>query len=568
MSYNFTNKEVADLLHNISAVYQIKDFNQFQIRAYDTAADTIEHLNSELKDIWETGELDSIPGLGEKLRAYIDELFRTGKVKHFEEVSEKVPDNLFHFLVIPGVGPKTAMKLAETGIKDFHDLEKRIKEGKLEGAGLSEKILANIARGIEEYKRRSDRILLPVAAEIAKDVIDHLFKHPSVKRADTLGSLRRRLSTVGDIDISAASDKPFEVIEHFKKTPGISHVVEAGDRTSTIALRNGIRVDLMVQPPELYGNLLQHFTGGKNHNIRVRSLALKKGYSVSDNGTKELKSGKLHKFTDEEAVYKLLEMECPPPELREDQGEVEAALAHKLPNLVELEDIKGDLHTHSLWSDGRASIEEMAKEAKRLGREYIVMSDHSYPNLLDFKKRLKEIEHVNDSVEGFRVISGLEVNINADMTLQVPDEILQMHEVILVSIHTAFRQPKEEMTKRIIRALENPNVDILSHPTGRMLLEREGIEADWEVIFQKVKDLGKTLEINAFPNRLDLPDNLVRKAKEYGVRFSIDTDSHHINHLSLMEYGVSVARRGWCVKDDIVNTLPLAELKSILKDVK
>jgi DNA polymerase (family 10) len=376
--------------------------------------------------------------------------------------------------------------------------------------------------------------------------------------------LRRRLATVGDIDISASSDKPKAVIAHFEKTPGISHVVEAGDRTSTIALKNGIRVDLMVQPPELYGNLLQHFTGGKNHNIKFRSLALKKGFSLSDNGTKELKTGKLHKFTEEESIYQLLGMDCPEPELREDQGEIEAALAHKLPDLVELSDIKGDLHTHSLWSDGRASIEAMAEEAAQLGREYIVLSDHSYPRLLDFEKRLKEIEQVNSSQKEIRVISGLEVNINADMTLQVPDSVLKMHEVILVSIHTAFRQPREEMTKRIVTALENPYVHILSHPTGRMLLEREGVEADWEEIFAKAAKLGKIMEINAFPNRLDLPDNLIRLAKNAGVKFSIDTDSHHPSHLSLMEYGVSMAKRGWVEKKEVINCLPFEELMSIL----
>ena len=324
----------------------------------------------------------------------------------------------------------------------------------------------------------------------------------------------------------------------------------------------------MVQPPADYGSLLHHFTGSKSHNIKMRSLARDKGYSISEYGVKEIETNKVVHIAEEEKVYELMGMETPPPELREDQGEVEAAIEGKLPKLVELEDIKGDLHTHSLWSDGRASIAEMAKEAAKLGRDYIVMSDHSYPNLLDFRKRLSEIEHLNDSQSKIRVISGLEVNINADMSLQVSDEILKIHEVILVSIHTAFHQSKEEMTKRILIALENPYVDIFAHPTGRMLLEREGIEADWEVIFKRAKELGKIMEINAFPNRLDLPDNLVRLAKDCGVKFSVDTDSHHTEHLSLMEYGVAVARRGWCETGDIINTLPLTALKRILSHVK
>src|SRR3990167_6176878 len=568
MSYNFSNKQVADLLRNISAVYQIKDMNSFQIRAYDLAADSIDHVNSELKDLWETGQLDEIPGLGEKLRSYIDELFRTGKVKHFEDISKGIPESLFTLLNVPGVGPKTAFKLSQAGVEDISDLEKKIKSGQLVKKDFSEKILSNVLRGVEEYNRRSDRILLPIAGETAKGVINHLLKHPSVKRADTLGSLRRRLATVGDIDISVASNEPEEVIAHFAKTPGISRVVEAGDRTSTIVLKNGIRVDLMVQPPADYGSLLHHFTGSKSHNIKMRSLARDKGYSISEYGVKEIETNKVVHIAEEEKVYELMGMETPPPELREDQGEVEAAIEGKLPKLVELEDIKGDLHTHSLWSDGRASIAEMAKEAAKLGRDYIIMSDHSYPNLLDFRKRLSEIEHLNDSQSKIRVISGLEVNINADMSLQVSDEILKIHEVILVSIHTAFHQSKEEMTKRILIALENPYVDIFAHPTGRMLLEREGIEADWEVIFKRAKELGKIMEINAFPNRLDLPDNLVRLAKDCGVKFSVDTDSHHTEHLSLMEYGVAVARRGWCETGDIINTLPLTALKRILSHVK
>lgn len=568
MSYNFSNKQVADLLRNISAVYQIKDMNSFQIRAYDLAADSIDHVNSELKDLWETGQLDEIPGLGEKLRSYIDELFRTGKVKHFEDISKGIPESLFTLLNVPGVGPKTAFKLSQAGVEDISDLEKKIKSGQLVKKDFSEKILSNVLRGVEEYNRRSDRILLPIAGETAKGVINHFLKHPSVKRADTLGSLRRRLATVGDIDISVASNEPEEVIAHFAKTPGISRVVEAGDRTGTIVLKNGIRVDLMVQPPADYGSLLHHFTGSKSHNIKMRSLARDKGYSISEYGVKEIETNKVVHIAEEEKVYELMGMETPPPELREDQGEVEAAIEGKLPKLVELEDIKGDLHTHSLWSDGRASIAEMAKEAAKLGRDYIVMSDHSYPNLLDFRKRLSEIEHLNDSQSKIRVISGLEVNINADMSLQVSDEILKIHEVILVSIHTAFHQSKEEMTKRILIALENPYVDIFAHPTGRMLLEREGIEADWEVIFKRAKELGKIMEINAFPNRLDLPDNLVRLAKDCGVKFSVDTDSHHTEHLSLMEYGVAVARRGWCETGDIINTLPLTALKRILSHVK
>ena len=367
-----------------------------------------------------------------------------------------------------------------------------------------------------------------------------------------------------DLDISVASIKPKSVIVYFKKYPGIQDIVEAGERTATISLPSGIRVDLMVQPLEHYGSLLHHFTGSKSHNIHMRSLAKEKGYSISEYGIKEIKSGKIIKCKTEDEFYSLLGMQTPPPELREDTGEIEAALEHKLPKLIEVGDIKGDMQTHSIWSDGQNTIKEMADTAASLGREYIALTDHSYPST-DFTKRIKEIEQYNYSQDKIRVISGLEVNINSDCSMQVYDDILAKHSVVLVSIHTSFRQSKAEMTKRIITALQNPHVDIFAHPTGRLLLEREGIDADWEVVFKTAKNFGKIIEINAFPNRLDLPDNLIREAKRFGVMFSIGTDSHQAGQLDLMEYGVANARRGWLEKADVINTLPYAKLRAILR---
>ena len=563
METKFTNKEVATLLRNVSAAHQVKGANPFQIRAYDVAADAVEHASSDVRALWESGQLDQLPGIGSNMANYIDELLTTGKVKHFENFFKDIPVSMFDFLKISGVGPKTAYKLAKAGVENISDLEGKIKSKTLLKKGFTEKPLENILQGIEEFKRKSDRILLPVAGEVAKQVLEHLRKHKAVLASDPLGSLRRRVATVGDVDLSVASNDPKEVIEHFKKFPGTERIIESGEHTATISVRNGIHVDLMVQPPEHYGSLLHHFTGSKSHNIHMRSLAREKGYSISEYGVKELNSNKVRPCPKEDDVYSLLGMQTPPPELREDAGEIEAALENTLPQLVEPKDIKGDLHTHSFWSDGQNSIAEMAKAATSLGREYIALTDHSYPTLR-FYQRLKEIEQFNYSQDSIRVITGLEVNINSDYTLQVPDEILAKHDIIFVSIHTSFRQPKEEMTNRILKALENPHVDVFAHPTGRLLLEREGIEADWETIFKRIAHLGKFLEIDGYPNRLDLPDNLVREAKRFGVKFTIDTDAHQIQHLSLMEYGVSVARRGWATKKDIINTLPYRELKSIL----
>lgn len=571
MEKKFTNKEVADLLRNVSAAYQLKEANLFQIRAYESAADSIEHATSELKDLWEDGQLDQIPGIGTHIANYLDEYFTTGKVKHFATIFKEIPDDMFQFLKVPGVGPKTAVKLAQAGVVSIEDLEQRIKSGWLVKKGFGEKSLDNILRGVEEFKRKSDRILLPVAGEIAKRVIEYLKQHKDVISADPLGSLRRRVATVGDIDISVASENPQGVVDYFKKFPEVRDVIEAGERTATIALRNGIHVDLMVQPPERYGSLLQHFTGSKLHNIHIRKIAKEKGLSLSEYGIKKIEEegrqfsqDTLFKCETEEEFYGKLGMEYIPPELREDQGEIEAATAHKLPKLIELKDIKGDLQSHSTWSDGHSPIAEMALAAAALGREYIALTDHSYPNT-KFEARLKEIEQFNYSQNKIRVISGLEVNINADATLQVPDEILAKHGVILVSIHTSFRQESKEMTARIIKVLENPHVDILAHPTGRLLLEREDIEADWEQIFKVAARLSKFIEIDAYPNRLDLPDTLIREAKRFGVRFSLGTDAHQINQLGLMEYGVGTARRGWVESAEVINTLSYSKLKDILK---
>lgn len=564
MSYSFTNKEISTLLKNVSAAHQIKGGNQFQIRAYEVAAEAVDNVSSELKDLWQEGKLDEVQGIGSKIEKYLDELFETGTVKHFESILKDIPESTFKLLVVPGVGPKTAIKLAQTGVRDLGDLEEKLKKGTLLGEDFKEKTLAKIQQGLEEYKRKSDRTLLPIAYEVAERVLEHLRKHEAVLKADSLGSLRRMVSTVGDIDLSAASDKPGEVIEHFKKTPGVSHVVEAGERTATIALFNGLRVDLMIQPSMHYGSLLQHFTGSKLHNIHLRHVALEKGFSISEYGVKDVKKGKVLEIKEEGEVYKLLGMQVPAPELREDIGEIEAGLAHKLPKLIELEDIKGDLHVHTSWSDGKESVEVMAEAGKKMGYGYIALTDHSYPNL-DFKRRIKEIEQYNSNNKKYRVIYGLEVNINADGTMQVPDEILKMHQWNYGSIHTSFRQSREEMTRRLLKAVEHPYIDVIAHPTGRLLLEREGIEADWEEVFKAVAANNKYLEIDSYPNRLDLPDNLVKEALKFGVKFVIDSDSHSTAHLPLMKFGISVAKRGWLEKDNVINCLNWEDFESILK---
>ncbi len=558
-----TNKEVAQLLRNVAAAYALKGGNRFQIAAYETAADSVERLSSDLKDIWEEGRLESLPGIGSHIAGYLEELYKEGKVSHFEEVFEDIPEATFSFIKIPGVGPKTAYKIAQSGVVSIADLEKRIQSGYLRERGFGEKTLNNIKKGIEEFKRKSERILLPFAWETAVDIINYLKSHPDVVQANPLGSLRRMVATVGDVDISVASLNPQKVIDYFTKYQKVERVVESGDRTATIALKNGIRVDLMVQPPQHYGSLLQHFTGSKAHNVHLRNLALSKGYSLSEYGVKEEATNKLISCPTEDKLYQLLGLQTPPPELREDMGEIEAAEKHRLPKLVRQEEIKGDFHAHSIWSDGQNTISEMAEAAQRMGYQYLALTDHSYPSL-DYQKRIKQIEQYNYSQDKIRVIIGLEVNINADSTLQISNELLAKHELIIASIHTGFRQSKDQITQRLISAIKNPHVHIIGHPTGRLLLEREGYEADWSAVFYACLKYGKMLEINAFPNRLDLTDYLVREAVSRGVKLVIDTDSHQAGQLGLMSYGIAVAKRGWARSENVVNTQPLEKIKKIL----
>lgn len=602
---SFTNKEIAELLRSIAAAYTVKDENKykFQIIAYQRAADSIEHASSEVKDLWDEGKISEIAGVGPSIASHLDELFKKGKVKHFEEVFKGLPPAMFEMLKIPGVGPKTAFKLTKF-LKIFKReealtrLEEALKAGgirQLEGFGeVSE---AKILKGIQEFSRKSERILLPIAAQIATDILDYLEKNPAVLKADPLGSLRRQCSTVGDIDIAVASNNPERVIEYFKGYPKKIRVLEAGKATASLLHRSGYQVDLMIQPPSAYGALLQHFTGSKHHNIKLREIALKKRYSLSEYGIRPVKKGekleigsekeerpkgRLKEFATEEEFYNFLGMEWIPPELREDSGEIEAALQKRLPRLVETADIKGDLHIHSDFpietshDEGVSSIGEIVTKAASLGYEYVALTEHnpstsmhSEMQIIDLLKRKKEhVEQFNYprvKKVPVRILNSLEIDIKPNGSLAIPEKGLDFLDFAIVSIHTSFRMDKDSMTRRILKALSHPKVRILGHPTGRKLNQREGYEFDWEKIFEFCLKQGKWLEINAWPDRLDLPDTLVREAVKKGVKMVINTDSHAANQLALMEYGVSVARRGWAEKKDIINTLGYDKIIEELK---
>lgn len=563
------NRSIAQLLRSVAASLTLSNQNPFQIRAYENAADSIEHSTSEIKDLWEEGKLDEVPGVGEKLKEHLTELFKTGKVKHFDSIIKKYPEIVYQLLDIPGVGPKTALLVSKLGVKGLEQLKKELESGQLEKKGLSSKLVENLKSGLLEISSRNQRLLLAPAQIVAEKVLSYLKKDSGVKEADALGSLRRQSSTVGDLDFSASSDNPAAVVDYFTKMPGVTRVLDKGENKASIVLNSGLQLDLLVGRPESYGALLQHFTGGKNHNIHLRTLAEKKGYSLSEYGVKNIKTGKTVSCKGEDELYKMLSMQTPSPEIREDAGEIETALAHKLPDLVELEDIKGDLHIHSNYpldhpshGPGVNSIEEMIKKGVDLGYEYLGISDH--PPAFDqhssseiikiIEKRTKVIQKVKKT-KNIHVLNGLEIDILTSGSLSVPDEALKTLDYCIAGIHSGHRRfSKEEMTKRLLKALENPYVDIISHPSGRLINERSSFEANWEEIFKYCAKNKKLLEINGSPNRMDLREDLVRVAGELGVKFVVNSDAHSENQMDNLKFGVSVARRGWVTKEMILNS--------------
>ena len=579
-----TNTEISQILRSVAAAYKIhgEDKNRFRIAAYERAADSVEHASSELKDVWDEGKLVDIAGIGPSIAEHLDELFKTGKSDHFEKVKDGIYPSVFELMKINGIGPRSANQLArDLGIKSAEDavgrLKKAAKEGKI--AGLenfgreSEQAILIATREYEE--KPEDRMFINKAQMLADELIVWMRKSRVVKNADALGSLRRKSPTVGDIDIAVAASDPEGAIEHFTKYSKKSRVLERGDRTASILLAGNIQVDLIVERPESYGALLQHFTGSKHHNIALRELALKIGLSLSDYGIKKLGKAKIYEFETEEKLYSALGMDWIPPELREGAGELEAALQGTLPKLVEVSDMKGDLHMHSSFDIetshvlGQSTIKEHAEKAKSLGYEYISLSEHNPSKSSHTKSEITtlirakrdEIAKVKSSV---KIFNSLEIDILPDGGLPIADGAFEYLDFAICSIHSSFSQSKKEMTERVIRGLSHPKVKIFGHPTTRILNKREGIELDWERIFSFCTKNNKWLEINSSTSRLDLPDFLVREAVKAGVKLVVNTDSHHAQEMDNMRWGVAVARRGWAEKADIVNTLPMAQFENLL----
>ncbi|MCX7816536.1 MAG: DNA polymerase/3'-5' exonuclease PolX [Syntrophales bacterium] len=569
------NAEIAKAFKDIADLLELKGENPFKIRAYRKAAHIIEHLPKELKTMLEEGEnIQKIPGIGEAIAKKIQELIYTGKLNAYEELKSQFPVGILQLMEIPGIGPRTAYRLiTELNIESVDQLEKAILEGRVSHLfRMGEKSAKNILQHIHSLRRKDRRIPIGEALPLVEDVIKKLKEVPGVTQLLPAGSLRRFRETVGDIDIMGTARDPREVIEIFCSMPDVKEVVAKGSTKASIIVHPDVQMDLRIVEPDAFGSLLQYFTGSKEHNIELRTKAQKKGLKLSEYGITEIKQNKIEKFSSEEAFYDRLGMQYIPPEIREGRGEIEVAESGALPKLVSLSDIKGDLHVHTHWSDGINSIEEMAEAAIACGYEYMAVTDHSRGRGgmrgLDesrLRKQMEEINRLNRFFQPFRILTGIEVDIRADGTLDLPDSILAELDIVIAAIHSSFRQSSEQMTKRMLMALRNPHVDIIGHPTCRLIGERNPVELDLDAIFRETKKMGKALEINAMPDRLDLKDLHVFQAREAGVMLALGTDAHNIHQLHLMRFGLGVARRGWCEKSHILNCLPLEELLAFLR---
>lgn len=578
-----TNRQLAAVMRDIATRLEIKGESPFKTRAYRNAADVIEALDHDIRRDWEAGTLREIPGIGQAIATKLDELLRTGRLTYLEQLKQEVPEGVVMLTQVPEVGPKTAGAIYETlGIATLEALEEAARDGRLrEVSGVGPKTEARILAGIEALRRRRalpPRVLLGKALPRAESLLAALraAAGPAIAHAEIVGSLRRRRETVGNIDLLVASDRPAAVLVAFERLATLAEVLGndqaatvGGERSVSARLHTGEQVDLRVVSSAHWGNALQYFTGSAMHNVALRALANQQGLAWGEYGLQQQGAGAAHRshfYSTEEALYEALGLEWIPPELRENWGEIEVAREHDLPNLVTRADLRGDLHMHTLWSDGSASIAEMAAAARARGYEYIVIADHSQSLTITggldvdrLGQQRIEILNINSKYSDFRVLQGAEVEIKNDGSLDYPDEVLEILDVVIASLHTGLRQDRDQVTRRALAAIHNPHVDILGHPTGRLLGRREGAALDIEAVLQAAAESGTILEVNSQIDRLDLDPIHVRAALELGCLIAVDSDAHSPDGLEVIEYGVWQARRGWATPDDVINTRPLSD---------
>ncbi|MEK7211818.1 MAG: DNA polymerase/3'-5' exonuclease PolX [Patescibacteria group bacterium] len=572
-----TNIEISKILKAMAVFYEM-DGAAFKPRAYEKAAEAVAALREDVKDIWKRGgekALEEIPGVGPAIAGHLIFLMNGRLFPEYRRLKRKYPFDLDGLGGIEGLGPKTILLLwKKLGIKDLKDLERAASSGKIRDIPhLGEKTEQNILRGVEFMRQSAGRIPLGYILPLAEDIESRLGQVPGVKHAVICGSIRRRKETIGDIDILVTTSHPKEAVDYFISMPEVQSVYAQGEGKASVRLKIGIDADLRVVPDESFGAATQYFTGDKQHNVHVRTIAIKKGYKLNEYGLFRGKKNIARKT--EEEIYKKLGMDLMPPEIRTDTGEVEAALAHKLPNLISYGAARGDLQTTTNWTDGAKSIREMALYAKKLGLEYIAITDHTKALAMTggldergLERQGREIEKLNREIKEIRILKSAEVNILKDGSLDILDEALAKLDIVGAAVHTNFNMPEAEMTERIIRAMKNPNVDIIFHPTGRLLGRREPYKVNMAKLITAAKVTGTVLEIDAFPDRMDLCAEHARMAVKAGVKLSIDTDAHAPEHLEYLDLGVAMARAGWARKSDIVNTMPLKEFLAWLKKPK
>jgi DNA polymerase (family X) len=565
------NADVAERIELLADLLELDGADAFRLSAYRRAAARIRESAAPVARLALEGKATQMPGIGATIEAKIVELVQTGDLQALAKLRDKLPAGLVDVMHVPGLGPKTARRLwQELGVASVDELraaaeQQRLRELSGLGPKTEERVLEALTRRASSNPA-TGRALLGRVLPVVRDVLEEVGAHPACDRVSEAGSVRRRLEAVRDVDFIATASDPGALTTHFASLPRVAEVAAKGDTKATVVSYDGFRLDLRVVPPESYGNLLQHFTGSKDHNVALREGAVRRKLSVSEYGVENVETGDVFQAETEAKVYEHLGYAWIPPELRENRGELEAARKDELPELLELDDLKGDLHAHTTWSDGRGTLEEMVVAALELGRRYLAVCDHAKRLKGDLLARqTEEIEAARERFPKLELLAGIEVDIRRDGSLDVDDEILAERDWVMASIHSGFSAPAGELTKRLLAAIENPHVDCIGHPTGRKLNRRAAYDFDVDEILARCAETGTFLEVNSQPDRLDLKDTHVRAAAEAGVRIVISTDAHRVQELAYLELGVFQARRGWLTKDDVVNTRPWREVKRMLK---
>ena len=575
------NKAIAGLLYETADLLQIDGQDPFRVRSYRNAAEAIEALPQQVADlIQDPKKLLEVQGIGKGMLANLQMLFKDGRIEAHAELLKKYRPSMLELLKIQGLGPKTiALIWSAYQVSDLEGVEKLAREGKIrELPRMGEKHELKLLKAIEDYRRIAGRFLLDVAEELAEKLTEHVFAVPGIEKVTPAGSLRRGRETVGDLDILVTGKGCIEaesrqkLIEHLLRFPGLMDIIAQGENKVSFRHRNGMQVDVRLLPPESFGAAMQYFTGSKAHNVALRQRALKMGFTLNEYSLATLDDATPVARKTEEEIYGKLKLDFIPPELRENLGEIEAAATHTLPALIEQTDIRGDVHMHTVETDGRNTIEEMAEAARERGYQYMAITDHSknlaFANGLTEERALAHIERiraVDKQMKGIRIFAGIEVDILGDGSLDLSDSVLEQMDIVIASVHSQFNLDRTAMTDRLLKAIANPNTSLIGHPTGRQLLRREAYQFDVDAVFKAAAKHRVAMELNSYPERLDLNDVHLRMAKQHGLKIVINTDSHHTSHLEKIRYGITQARRAWLTKEDVLNTLPAAKFAKAMK---